>query len=187
MFRLININLIGDKERDNILKTSYRYIPSTYEEYFKKYGNLIWSFDKFQSKAKVEYPLSLLCEENGGLIFHQGISQPKLIDKREFLKIGFWIFREKNESKNILKKGITFLEGELPKRYESPTLFLEVPSDFEPVVRFYEEDLSFKVCSDSRRINIILKEFGRRIKNQRQSDYTTENTDIYQCILLKDI
>jgi hypothetical protein len=54
-----------------------------------------------------------------------------------------------------------------------------VPSDFTSVVKFYEKYLNFRICDEKSKIELILKSFGRKLKNIKACEYTTENTDIY--------
>jgi len=189
MFEFIDINSINEDRRNRILRNAYEYIPKTYERYFKRYEKGRWPFEKFQTKTKDEYPLAVLNEENEDLILYLVVSNPKEISEINYFKLGFWVFGEKVrkiQKKKILKNSINFLEEKILERYERPILFIEVPSDFTSILKFYKE-MEFKICKDINKINLILKNFDRELENIRNWNYITKNTKIYQSLLIKDL
>jgi len=179
------------EKKERILKDVYKHIPETYEKYFKKYGKTRWPYNKFLMKVRNEYPLAVLNEESENLLFYLAFSTPKLIDDINYFKIGFWVFgkeisKDHSKRKSFLKDGINFLENKILENYQNSCLFLETPLDFTPVVKFYEKYLGFEICNNKNKIESILESFGRKLKEIKEYSYTTENTDIYHIILLKN-
>lgn len=185
MFKLVDVSILDESERDRILNIVFNNIPQTYAEYFKKYRKSRWPFEKLQQKVQGEYQLAVIGKEAEKLVFYQAVSKPKQVKERNYSKIGFTMFGDDVKDRRIIKRdGIRFLEEEISHQ-TNPTLFVEVPEDFAPIRGFYERDVGFQFSKDNAMTTEVLKSFGRDIKAFKGHSYITRNTPIYHCMLLK--
>ncbi len=186
MFKFENINFSKDKEK--ILEKVYSDILHTYEKYFKKYGTKRWEKEKFYRKIKRTYPLGIYEKDTK---IYMALSYPLIYKDGEYSKIGFWtfdknVFKNRNLKRSILSNCLRFLEDELIKRYKKPKLFLEIPYDFDPVKRFYEEQ-NFTRCKDKTKISHLLNQLNMEIEEWDEEKYRTKGSKVYHQFYEKSI
>ena len=173
-----NVNNLGKESKNKLIEEAYACNLRTYKQYFKAYNKNNWSFEKFKSKIENEYPLSIINKEKDILSLYLAISYPKLINENNYFKIGFWEFGKNIQKRKTLKEGINSLENKILNDYSNPIIFVELPSDFKPVLRVYDE-LDFKVCEDDSRTKTVLEEFGREILKINNGKYKTFNNPYF--------